>query len=86
MWCLQGTVLIQNAKELLEYSRSEEDKLGQLIQGVVDSGATVVVAGAAIGEMAMHFIEKHGLMAIRSIHTSDICLVRCYLSVLDWGS
>lgn len=61
----KGTVLIQNAKELTDYSRSEEDKLAQLIQGVADSGATVVVAGAAIGEMAMHFIEKHGIMAIR---------------------
>ena len=29
------------------------------------SGAKVVVAGNAIGEMAMHFIEKYGLMAIR---------------------
>lgn len=63
--CEQGTVLIKNAKELTDYSRSEEDKLGQLIQSLADSGATVVVAGAAIGEMAMHFIEKHGLMAIR---------------------
>lgn len=61
----KGTVLIQDAKELTEYSRSEENKLGQLIQAVADSGAKVVVAGAAIGEMAMHFIEKHGLMAIR---------------------
>ena len=25
----------------------------------------MVVAGNAIGEMAMHFIEKYGLMAIR---------------------
>jgi hypothetical protein len=64
---IQGTVLIQNAKELTDYSRSEEDKLAQLIQGVADSGATVVVAGAAIGEMAMHFIEKHGIMAIRCV-------------------
>mmetsp|Transcript_11966 Transcript_11966/g.35927 ORF Transcript_11966/g.35927 Transcript_11966/m.35927 type:complete len:556 (-) Transcript_11966:2647-4314(-) len=61
----KGTVLIQSAKELTDYSRSEEDKLGQLIQSVADSGASVVVAGAAIGEMAMHFIEKAGLMAIR---------------------
>ena len=27
--------------------------------------AQVVVAGSAIGEMAMHFIEQAGLMAVR---------------------
>lgn len=29
------------------------------------SGAKVVVAGSAYGEMAMHFIEKYGMMALR---------------------
>ncbi len=61
----QGTVLIHNAQELTDYSRSEEDKLSSLIQGIVDSGATVVAAGAAIGEMAMHFLEKAGVMVLR---------------------
>ena len=28
-------------------------------------GAKVVVAGSAYGEMAMHFIEKYGMMALR---------------------
>lgn len=28
-------------------------------------GAKVVVAGSAFGEMAMHFIEKYGMMALR---------------------
>ena len=71
-------MLIQSAKELTDYSRSEEDKLGHLIQSVADSGATVVVAGAAIGEMAMHFIEKAGLMAIRwrPFRASDGCQPR----------
>lgn len=45
--------------------RSEEDKLEQYIKAVADSGAKVVVSGGSIGEMAMHFIEKYGLMAIR---------------------
>ena len=68
---VQGTVLIRSAEELTAYSRSEEAKLEQLIQLVADSGASVVVAGAAIGEMAMHFIEKAGLMALRwLLHTS----------------
>jgi T-complex protein 1 subunit theta len=62
---LQGTVLIHNAQELQDYSRSEENKLAELIQGIADSGATVVAAGSSIGEMAMHFLEKHGIMVLR---------------------
>lgn len=30
-----------------------------------DTGARVVVGHAAFGEMALHFIEKHGMMAVR---------------------
>ncbi len=62
---LQGTVLIRSAAELEGYSRSEEDRLEALIKGIADSGARVVVAGSAIGEMALHFVEKHGMMALR---------------------
>lgn len=62
---LQGTVLITNAEELTSYSRSEEDKIEELVRGIADAGARVVVAGSAIGEMAMHFLEKYGIMVIR---------------------
>lgn len=58
-------MLIRNAEELQGYSRSEEDRLEALIKGIADSGAKVVVAGSAIGEMALHFVEKYGLMALR---------------------
>ncbi|KAK9827683.1 hypothetical protein WJX81_008031 [Elliptochloris bilobata] len=61
----KGTVLIHSGAELESYSRSEEDRLETLISGIAASGAKVVVAGSAIGEMAMHFIEQAGLMAVR---------------------
>lgn len=62
---MQGTVLIRSAEELQGYSRSEEDRLEALIKGIADSGARVVVAGSAIGDMALHFVEKYGMMAVR---------------------
>eukprot|EP00879_Flechtneria_rotunda_P006004 GHRR01006316.1.p1 GENE.GHRR01006316.1~~GHRR01006316.1.p1 ORF type:complete len:543 (+),score=202.26 GHRR01006316.1:701-2329(+) len=61
----KGTVLIKSAEELENYSRSEENKLQEYIKGIADSGAKVVVSGGNIGEMAMHFLEKYSLMAIR---------------------
>ena len=44
---------------------SEEEQLESYIKGIADSGARVVVSGGAIGEMAMHFLEKHGLLVLR---------------------
>ncbi|KAI8470953.1 MAG: chaperonin complex component [Monoraphidium minutum] len=61
----KGTVLIKSAEELENYSRTEEAKLEEYIKAISDSGAKVVASGGAIGEMAMHFIEKYGMMALR---------------------
>ena len=57
--------MIKTAEELQAYSGSEERKLEEIISGLAGAGPKVVVSGAAIGEMAMHFIEKYGMMAIR---------------------
>lgn len=61
----KGTVLIHNAQELESYSRSEEDRLEAIIKGIADAGARIVAAGSAFGEMALHFVEKYGMMAVR---------------------
>ena len=62
---LQGTVLIRNAEELQGYSRGEEDKLEAVIRSISEAGVGVIVSGAAIGEIALHFIEKYKILAIR---------------------
>ena len=62
---MQGTVLIRSAEELEGYSRSEEGRIEEVIKAIADSGARVVVGHQAFGEMALHFIEKHGMMAVK---------------------
>jgi len=62
---LQGTVLIHNAEELQSYSKTEEDRLEGIVKGIADAGVQVVAAGSAFGEMALHFIEKYKMMAVR---------------------
>lgn len=62
---VQGTVLIRNAEELQSYSRGEEERMEASIRGISEAGVGVVVSGAAIGEMAMHFVDKFKMMAIR---------------------
>jgi T-complex protein 1 subunit theta len=61
----KDTIQIHNADELLNYNKSEEKWIEAIIKEVADSGAKVLVSGGAIGEMAMHFIERYGLMAVK---------------------
>lgn len=61
----KGTVLIKSADELEKYSQGEEDKVEKAIQELVDAGVNVVVSGGSFGEMALHFLERFGLMAIK---------------------
>ena len=61
----KGTVLIKSAQELKDYHKSEEKELEEIIKGIADLGTKVVISGSSIGEMAMHFIEKYHMMAIK---------------------
>ncbi|GAV76815.1 Cpn60_TCP1 domain-containing protein [Cephalotus follicularis] len=60
----KGTVLIHNV-ELENYAKTEEAKVEELIEVVADSGAKVIVNGAAVGEMALHFCERYKIMVLK---------------------
>ncbi|KAL6509120.1 T-complex protein 1 subunit theta [Orobanche gracilis] len=61
----KGTVLIHSADQLENYAKSEEAKVEELIKAVAGSGAKIIVSGAAVGEMAMHFCERYKLMVLK---------------------
>lgn len=61
----KGTVLIKSAKEFTNYTKSEETLLEKKIKAIADAGVTVI-ASPKFGEVALHFLEKYRLMAIRS--------------------
>lgn len=61
----KGTVLIKSADELMNFSRGEENLLEQQIKAIADTGAKVIVGGGKFGDMALHFMNKYGLMAVR---------------------
>lgn len=62
----KGTVLLNNAEELLNYTRGEEQQIEELVKAVVASGVTVVVSGGAIGELAKHYFELAGVLIIKA--------------------
>lgn len=60
----KGTVLLKSAQEFSNYNKSEEALLDKHVKSIVDSGVKVVVS-PKFGEVAMHFLEKYGIMAVR---------------------
>jgi len=68
----KGTVLIKTAEELTNFSRGEETQLENQIKAIADSGAGVIVSGGKIGDMALHFINKYNMMAVRLVSKWDI--------------
>ncbi|XP_062562098.1 T-complex protein 1 subunit theta [Armigeres subalbatus] len=61
----KGTVLIKSADELKNFSQGEENLLESQIKAIADTGAKVIVAGGKFGDMALHYMNKYNLMAVR---------------------
>lgn len=61
----KGTVLLKNAEELLNYNKSEEKKMEEVIESIAATGVKVVICNGSISEMALHFLDKFNLMVIK---------------------
>lgn len=68
----KGTVLIKSADELMQFSRGEESLLETQIKSIAATGATVIVSGGKFGDMALHYMNKYNLMAVRLPSKFDI--------------
>ncbi|TQE03688.1 hypothetical protein C1H46_010662 [Malus baccata] len=60
-----GSIKRMEKAKLENYAKTEEAKIEELIKAVADSGAKVIVSGAAVGEMALHFCERYKLMVLK---------------------
>ncbi|KAF8455402.1 T-complex protein 1 subunit theta [Terfezia claveryi] len=61
----KGTVLLHNAKEMLDFTKGEETQLEQVIKEIHDSGIRVIVAGGVVGELALHYINRYEMLVIK---------------------
>ncbi|MDP2434554.1 MAG: TCP-1/cpn60 chaperonin family protein, partial [archaeon] len=62
---VKGTLRFRHGEELENFARSEEQELEQMIIQIKASGCNVVVSGQSVGELAMHFLERYGLMVVK---------------------
>ncbi|KAI5966303.1 CCT8 [Candida pseudojiufengensis] len=61
----KGTVLLHNAQEMLDFTKGEEQQLDQMCKEIYDSGVKVVVAGSNVGELALHYLNKYGILVLK---------------------
>jgi T-complex protein 1 subunit theta len=61
----KGTVLLESADQLLNYTKGEEQRMEDFIKGIKDVGVDVVVSGGSISEIALHYLNKYRIMAMK---------------------
>ena len=65
-------MLLNTAKELKDYSKGEEDLLENQIKAIHATGANVIVTGAKVGDMALHYCNRLGIMVIKLTSKFDL--------------
>ncbi|CAD5119196.1 DgyrCDS7832 [Dimorphilus gyrociliatus] len=68
----KGTVLIKTAKELLNFSAGEENVVEAQIKAIAATGVKVVVTGGKVGDLALHYANKYGLLVVRLLSKFDV--------------
>lgn len=61
----KGTVLLHNAQEMLDFSKGEEQQIDGMIKEIADMGVSCVVAGAGVGELALHYLNRHKILVLK---------------------
>ncbi|KXJ94675.1 chaperonin Cpn60/TCP-1 family [Microdochium bolleyi] len=68
----KGTVLLHNAKEMMDFSKGEEAQLETSIKELHDSGIRVVVAGSTVGELALHYLNRYDILVIKILSKFEL--------------
>ena len=68
----KGTVLLHNAKEMMDFTKGEEEQLEKAIKELHDSGLRVVVAGTTVGELALHYLNRFGILVVKVLSKFEL--------------
>ena len=61
----KGTILLKNADDLLNYTRSEEEAFENFVKGLAEAGIKVCVGSGSMSELAIHYFEKYQIYAVK---------------------
>jgi T-complex protein 1 subunit theta len=68
----KGTVLLHNAKEMMDFTKGEEQQVEQVVKELHDSGMRVVIAGSTIGELALHYLNRYNILVIKVLSKFEL--------------
>ena len=68
----KGTVLLHNAKEMLDFTKGEENQLETIIKEIHDSGVRVIVAGTSVGELALHYLNRYKILVVKILSKFEL--------------
>ncbi|KAI0887085.1 T-complex protein 1 [Annulohypoxylon maeteangense] len=68
----KGTVLLHNAKEMMDFTKGEEEQLETAIKELHDVGLRVVIAGSTVGELALHYLNRYGILVIKILSKFEL--------------
>ncbi|QSL65693.1 hypothetical protein MERGE_003006 [Pneumocystis wakefieldiae] len=68
----KGTVLLENSKQILEFSKGEEALLESMVKELYNCGIRVVVTGGGIGDLVLHYLNKYNLLVIKVLSKFDL--------------
>jgi len=58
--------------QLTGFASNQETYMEKVIDEIASSGANLIVSGGKISDMAMHFIEKKGLMVLKTVSKFEL--------------
>jgi T-complex protein 1 subunit theta len=61
----KGTVLMKTADDLLSYNKTEERNMQNIVESIKESGVQFIVTGGNLSDMALHFLERNKMMALK---------------------
>jgi len=68
----KGTVLMNNAEDLLEFSQTEESEVESQIKALAESGVNLIVAAGKFGDIYLHYLNKYKIMGVRLTSKFDM--------------
>ena len=68
----KGTVLLHNAKEMVDFTKGEESQLETAIKELHDAGLRVVVVGDRVGDLAMHYLNRYGILCLKILSKFEL--------------
>ncbi|KRZ85937.1 Pre-rRNA-processing protein TSR1 -like protein [Trichinella sp. T8] len=78
-----SSIVINTAKELMQFSKHDEEYIENYIKSLHNAGVNVVVSGGKFGDLHLHYLNKYKMMAVKISSKFDLRrLCRCTHSTI----